>query len=464
MASDRSFRRGLLAGSVAVVSVLLGALLVSPAQAGWTVGRLASTAGSVSTGALAFSHTGTTTCAAGPAVAATTTCAGTITPASPTTAAGVVTGTDSIADSGTIQTSRLSQQVRAASCAPVKYDDAKGADPLLPRFAVGFQQGDGWGSSSATSLSAGAYAADAVGISSGASLLGSSYTVGVRFKVASGYSGGGGLISLASSPAAVASGTSPGPVAVWMDGAGKVHFRLAGTLGTSATGVSAASYNDGAWHTAVLSVAAVAVSTPTLWVDATSVGAVGLSALTGVAGYWHIGWADLSGISGAPAGTLTGSLSGAFVATSASSSSTVSTLRTAASATAYSAAVLALTGVQHLWMLADTGTTTYAGALPTTMSAPCGQVDVALSFTSPADSIAQQSLAALVAGGVKVVAAPGPGVTQTMTVSLTRDATWNSDVAGLHLYAPLTVTETTTPTSAWTLGFTWPSAAGAFLA
>ncbi|MGC4112631.1 MAG: hypothetical protein QM747_19835 [Nocardioides sp.] len=461
----RRSRRGLLAGSIAAVVALLGVVLVSPTEASWTQAQVGNSTDSAASGGLAFTHVGTATCSAGPAVASSTTCPGTVTPTSATSATAAVTGTDAITDNGTLPASRLSQKVQASSCAPVRYDNSKTAtDPLLPRFATAFQQSDGWGTTTATSLSSGAYATDPIGVT-GVSVLGSNWTIGIRFKVANGYTGGGGLISLAPSPSNATTGS--GPLELWMDNTGKLRYQVVGTLGLGTTsGVSSAAYNDGRWHTAVLTMGSVLISGVFLYVDGVqATSSLGLSALTGVAAYWHLGWADAGSLTGAPSSAaITGSLSGAFVTAAASSLTNLTAVNNAASASAYSTAVLALSNVGNLWMLGDPGTTTYAGTLPATMATPCAQVDVAFGFTSPTASIAQQSLAAFVAGGGGTVAAPGPGVTQTMTVSLTRDATWNGDVAGLHLYAPLTVTETTAPASTWSLAFTWPSAAGAFLA
>jgi hypothetical protein len=54
-------------------------------------------------------------------------------------------------------------------------------------------------------------------------------------------------------------------------------------------------------------------------------------------------------------------------------------------------------------------------------------------------------------------------MTQTMTVSLTRAGTYTTDIAGLRLYAPLTITEKTSAGS-WSLAFAWTTASGVFLA
>jgi hypothetical protein len=449
---------GLLAGTCLAALVVMSAL-TSVTQSSWTVAAVTNTGDTGATGSLAFTHVGTTSCAAGPAVSSTTTCIGSVVPTSPTPASGAVTGTDAITENGTIAAARLTQTVQAPSCVPVDFADTKtAADPMLARYTTAFQQTDKWGTSSAVGLSGSAYAADVTSATTTAPV-----SVGVWFKVANGYASGGGLISVATSPASAASVTSP--IGVWMNAAGKISVYVMGQGGQTSTVTTSGSYNDGAWHLAVLSVTS-GHSSPILYLDgvATTAGAFTPNVI-GVTGFWHVGWLDTTGLAGAPTSpTLTGSLSGAFVTSSAVSQANVTGLDGASSAATYSTAVLALTGVQHLWMLGDSGTTTYAGALPSPMTAPCSQVDVAFSFTNPTASIARQSLAAFANGTATGVALPGPGITQTMTVSVSRGATYDATIAGLHLYAPVTITEKTSPGGGWALSFAWPGAAGVFLA
>jgi hypothetical protein len=332
---------------------------------------------------------------------------------------------------------------------------------MLPRYATAFRQGDPWGSSGAISLTGpSAYAADVVATNTG-SLLGGNYAVGVWFKVASGYTSGGGLISMAAS--AVDGTSAAGSPMVWMDTAGKIRFRVSGTLGTSSSGVSAAAYNDGGWHFAVLSVASSIVSTPTLYVDgAAGVTSGGLTALTGGNAYWHLGWADFTGVSAPTSAYLTGSLAGAFVVGTSISSATRTSLYGSASANAYATAVLALTSISHLWTADDTGTTTYAGTLPTIgATSPCTMVDVAWSTTSPSGTVssAGTKLSAFANGTFHTVTAPAPAATQTSTITLSRDATWNAYVAGLRLYTPLEHRIQAAPAGGpWTRTFSWADA------
>lgn len=425
-------------------------------RSSWTSGVVHNPTNSGATSTLALTHTyPATSCSLAARVSGTVSCAGGLTPTSAATAGGVST-TDSIANVGTVPAGSTTSDFRATSCAPVRLADSQTAsDPMLPRYATSFGQTDPWGSGSAIALSGGAYASDVVATNTG-TLLGNSYSVGVWFKVANGYANGGALLGLAVS---ASDGTSAsGSPLLWMDNAGKIRFSVSGTLGTVSTGVSAAAYNDGAWHFAVLSVAAVLVSTPTLYVDnAAGVTGVGLSALTFGNAYWHAGWGDFTLVANAPTSAyLTGSLSGAFTTSTALSSANRSSLYAAASAGAYSTAVLGLSGLDHLWMLGDSGTTTYAGSLPVIgATSPCTMVDVTWTLANPAGTVsaAGTKLSALATGSWHTVPAPAPGATQTSTITVSRDATWNSYVAGLRLYTPLE--HRLTASSAWTATLSW---------
>jgi hypothetical protein len=325
---------------------------------------------------------------------------------------------------------------RGLSCGPAKLTDTiTAADPMLPRNTVAFSQSDPWGSTSALTMASGAYASDVVATNTG-TLLGSSYGLGVWFKVANGYAAGGPLMSLDTSP--IDGSSAAGTPMLWMDAAGKIHFRITGTLGTSTTGVSAAAYNDGSWHLVVLSVAAVVVSTPTMYVDsAAGVSGTGLAALSGGNAYWHLGWGDFTGVGSPPASTLPGSLAGAFSTTSTISSANRTTLFGTASAAAYSTAVQALSGASHLWLLGDSGTATYGGTLPVIgATSPCTMVDIGWTISAPA-----------------------PAATQTATLSAARDATWNAYIAGLRLVLPLEHRIQAAPSgSPWVQTFSWANA------
>lgn len=450
--------------ATAVAGLLAFALVTTGTRSGWTAAAVANSVDSAVTGTLAFSHTyGTTNCAAGPAVAATVTCGQSVLPTGPTVASPGTTAADTITNSGTLGPTRLSQSVSLPSCATVQLANSRAStDPMLPRYATTFQTSGptAWGANTSAVTLDGTrgYAADIAG-GTGGGLLGSTFAIGVWFKVPNGYTGGGGLLGLAASPT---NGTSAaGLPALWLDSQGHVRFAVAGTLGTTATGVSAATYNDGNWHLAVLSVSTLVLSVPTLYVDSTSVSAVGITLLTFATGYWHLGWDDFTGVANAPTSAyLNGSLSGAFVTAAAVNGNT---LYTQTSASAYATQ---LSGATYLWMLGDSGTATYGGSQPVIGStSPCTMVDLALTVTG-GTAVAGASLSAWMAHGAYAQTAPAAnGGTQTATAQTYRDSTYNSYVTGLYLYAPLRWTVTTTPAgSSWQLTFNWSTVAGLVVA
>lgn len=382
-----------------VAALVAAAVLATGTTAtlsGWTAAVVANPGSDAAAATLALAHAYPGgSCAITARGTGAVSCSGSLLPSAAVTVGGV-SATDTLTNNGTLSAARLVSEVRATSCGPVALANSRtAADPLLPRLGTAFGQTDPWGGSAAVTFSSGGYAADVVATSTG-TLLGSSYSLGVWFKVANGYAAGGPLMSLAASPVDGSSAASS-PM-LWMDTTGKIRFRLTGTLGTSSSGASVSSYNDGAWHLAVLSVAATLVSTPTLYVDAAAgVTGLGLSALTGGNAYWHLGWADFTGVAGAPAATLPGSLAGAFVTSSTVSSGTRSSLLGAATGSAYATLALGLAGSTHLWMLDDSGTSTHSGTLPVIgATSPCSMVDLAWSATTPAGTIS--------AGGTKLSA------------------------------------------------------------
>jgi hypothetical protein len=425
---------------------------------GWTTAAVANQTNNAADGTVAMTHTYPAgTCQTTARNAGALACNGSPLPSAQISAGGV-SAADSITNDGTLTASQLVSEFRAVSCGTVKLANTQTAtDPMLPRFATTFAQTDPWGGTGALALGTNAYAADVVATNT-ATLLGSSYSIGVWFKVANGYAAGGPLMSLDAS--STNSASAAGSPLLWMDTSGKIEYRVSGTLGTSASGTSAAAYNDGNWHFAVLSVAATLVSTPTLYVDgAGGVTGLGLAALTGGNAYWHLGWGDFTGVGSPPATTLAGSLAGAFVSASAVSSATRTSLYGAASAASYTTLVTGLSGATHLWMLNDTGTTTYSGTLPVLgATAPCTMADIAWSATTPSGTIASAAtvLNTFANGSWHAVTAPTSGTPQTSTITMSRDATWNAYVSGLRLYVPIEHRLQAAPSgSPWIRTFGW---------
>jgi hypothetical protein len=87
-------------------------------------------------------------------------------------------------------------------------------------------------------------------------------------------------------------------------------------------------------------------------------------------------------------------------------------------------------------------------------------VDVTWALSGPAGTVSSAGtlLSALADGTWHPVAAPAPGATQTSTITVSRDASWSSYVAGLRLHVPLE--HRLTASSAWTATLSWagPSA------
>jgi len=153
-----------------------------------------------------------------------------------------------------------------------------------------------------------------------------------------------------------------------------------------------------------------------------------------------------------------GSVSGAFVNSSAIlAPADVTTLNGSASSTAYRTTLVGLSGTASIWMLGDDGITTYAGALPSPMTDPCGQVNVSLAFTTPSATVASQTLNSFVAPGSnpRTIAAPTAGATQGLTINTTNAAGYSNDIAGLRLYVPMTFTYGTSPATGWTMAMRW---------
>ncbi|GAC1521443.1 MAG: hypothetical protein NVS3B1_05670 [Marmoricola sp.] len=456
-------------GITAVTVVCLGA---ASTQAAWPSGNVTNATSNVAAASLAFGHSyqsGTTcTLSVRTTTPATNPCNGTLGPTAQVPSSGSTTTTDSITNNGTLKASQLSATIGATSCAPVQYANAKtSTDPMLPRFFPAFQQSDRWSTTSATSFGSAntAYAAD-VTLSTVSGLLGSgNFSMGVWFKVANGYTSGGGLLTLDTSSYDAAS--AAGSPLLWMDNSGHVRFQLAATVG-SFSGTSTGAFNDGSWHFAVLTIAtALTITTATLYVDSSAApqaSASGLSLLTSGSGYWHLGWGDFSSVTGAPTSAhINGSLTGAFVRLTSTSASEFSSLSTAASASAYKAAALALSSISGVWMLDDTGTTTFTGTVPG-VTAPCGTVDIGMATTNPTSTpIATGTKLSSALSGPYSIGMPAPGATETLTVTTSRDASWVAAAAGLRLYAPIAYTVTSSPGTAWQGTFPWSTSAGVFV-
>lgn len=453
---------------VAMVALLAMFAIATPGTlGGWTSGSIENDTNSAGTGQLSFVHTYPTACSlTGPA--SSTACAGTI---AATTAAGTspASTTDTIADHSLLPSGQgLTEQVEAQSCAPVQQTNTRTAtNPMLPRYNTTFQAMDKWTGTNAVSLDGSTgYLADALsqtqpnpGIS-----LGSTYGLGVWFKTSS--SSGGPLFEIGDNPTNTAGGDDR---ILYLNASGTLTFIQNTTGAASAKTTTTKQYNDGQWHFAyvtlsVITVVLSAVSTTTLYVDddPAVTGGGALIGYTADTGYWHLGWAPTA-LTGLASPYLDGSLSN-FVVFNTANAPAAPTSTQRASQAAFT--TWASTATEH-WLLGDPGTTTYTAAIGYLTGGDACTMDTLGWTLGASTAVSTMTLRALVNAGwspTTPISAPTPGNTQTSTTSYARVASgYDTDVAGLHLYAPLAYRVTTSPHTAWSLTFTWPDATAAFI-
>lgn len=463
---------GLGAGIGAVVLVGLALLWTgtAPTRSAFPAASVTSTPGTVAAGSLAVAHAyrASGACAAGPRVDAATPCSGSVLPA------GVGSATDAVTNTGTSTDDGLVQEVTGTSCATVRLDNARTpTNPMLPRNNVGFGVAGPMGTTNAISLDgAGAHAASVTTdrlMGGDLTVLGAAYGEAVWFRTSS--TTGGAILSLGSSPTAVASTDDN---ALWINPDGTLSFVHAPV--TAGSGVPAGArttttgrYNDGGWHLVYVRMVIGTLNLTgqtTITVDGVQVGQSSPTAsYTSSTGYWHLGWAPPA-ITGLASAWFTGSLSNLVIfGTSPAPSAPTST--DLASQSAYTAWSSSTT---DRWVLGDTGTTTWSGAQPVIgTTSPCTMLSIAWSATSPAATVlAPTPLSVFVAGGPYPFAAdPGPGVTQTSTLTIATLPGYSSYVAGLRLLVPVTHrwrTPTVTGGTPWSLTFTWSGATAVVIA
>lgn len=463
---------------LAVALVALLALTVLWAGSGGTLSGFA--AGSITngtdsavSGSVAFTHTYSSSCSAGPRVSSVA-CGGVLASGLVPSSPAVTSFPDTITNNGNLAQSQLSQSVAAASCEPAQFaNSALASNPLLPRYGTTFNTSGGplGGIANPTldGANPGGYAAavSAESIPAPSLSLGASYGWGVWFKTSS--TAGGPLMGFDSN--ADNSAPTNADHIIYLDGSGHLGFGYAGNSNIVTTG-STNVYNNGAWHFAyarvvVTSLLILGTASVTLYVDGSNVASTsgislsGTGGLQSFTGYWHLGWAPLtsktygSGLSN----YFAGSLSNAIVLNTASAPAPPAT-----NPSTQSAFNTAFSSPTDQWVLTDTGTSTYTGTLPvvgagsgTTASGACKSLDLGWTFVSPAGTAtsASTSLFTLVTTGATSVSAPGAGATQTATLALAHDAAYNSYVAGLHLVVPMSSTVSVLPGNAWVLTFSW---------
>jgi hypothetical protein len=348
------------------------------------------------------------------------------------------------------------------------------ANPLLARYGTTFHTSggpmDSAGYVTLDGATPGGYATAVVqqaeqptgGLGSAGTVAG----VGVWFKASAGTTGP--LFSFSAS-ASNATGVNDDR-ALYLDSNGKLNLVWNTNGSKIGPSTNAGSLADGTWHFAYATFGGINVAIiglipqVTLWVDGAQVATtplISLSPLSSYNGYWHLGWAPtaVTGLATAYGGMSLSNL----VVINNSSAPAGNTIGKPATQAAFNTATSAST---EQWVLDDTGTTTFGGSLPASMTAPCSMVTVAWSTTSPASTVVTSStLTAFADSTWRSIGVPGPGVSQTSTITTSRAGGYNTDVAGLHLYVPISYRVQTLPLgSGWVQTFTWDAAAGAFLA
>jgi hypothetical protein len=459
-------------GLLVAAALLAATAATSDSRATWT-GAVANSADTAGAGTLAVTHTyGSGSCTSAPAgsvpYGTEIACPGSVAPTAAVPASGSVSGTDTIAYSGTLAAAQLTEQVRVESCGPVRFTNRITAtNPMLARYGTAFATSggpmDSAGYVTLDGADPGAYASSIVAQSQPQPLLslGQRYGLGIWFQTSS--SAGGPLFGFGDSPI---NATGQNDRILSMDAAGHLRFtyNLSGlNITTSAT------FNDGQWHYAYLTLSQVSVlfigliPSVTLYVDGTQVAQTGLVLLSGFSsysGYWHLGWSPLAGLPD----YFTGSLSNFAVLNTSPAPATMAAPATQA---AFNTAVSS--SVTEHWLLNDPGTTTYTGTLPVIGTTdPCSMVAGQWGFTNPtscawspqstsAACSTTSSLAQMVADSWRQVAAPEPSTSQTGTLSTSRGGTYNASyLPGLRLYMPLLFRSVTTVGS-WGNTFAWRS-------
>jgi hypothetical protein len=454
-----------------VGGVLTFCSLAAVTHSSWASGAVTNSVNSAATGSLAFTHTyaGGPTCSAGPG-ASSGACAGTLASGQVTGSSGL-TATDAITNNGNVASAALTQTVAVSSCEPVSFANTKTvANPLVDRYGTSFNQAappPGTGSV-AFDGSAG-YATSVVSQTqppTGALSVGTASGIGIWFKAASGTSG-----PLFSFGASASSGGGNADRVLYLNSSGQLTFVWNTGGSNSITTSTSGGFADAGWHFAYVTMGGITlvlatIPQVTLYVDGTQraqTPLISLTSYTPYSGYWHLAYAPTA-TTGLTTAYFGGSLSN-FVVFDGSSFPTATTNPTTSTTFATFAA-----NATEWWPLNDSGTTTFTGTLPvvgagngTTASAACQSVDLAWSFTSPSGhaTASASSLYAWVAtaGTTSAVGVPGPSATQSATLALTHDASYNSYVAGLHLWVPMTSTISVSPGAHWSLAFGWtPSA------
>lgn len=444
----------------ALVFLLAVGLLSTQAVSGFTA-SVRNTTNTVGTGTSFYTAAnGTTThCSSIPAGntvpnISTFSCTGALIPNVPAT--GNATQSETLTASGTAAFS--SAQLTANSCGAVQFaNTATANNPMLARGSLSFKQTGPFTDTSSAQFNG--TDTSAVDITSYAGLQ--TYSVGIWFNTTT---AGGALLGWSTSPA----NTAPSQYdrMLYFTSAGKLAYST--YSGGARTVTSANAYNDGKWHYAVATATSGNPnSTLTLYVDGVQTSTLTFAATASSeasTGYWRVGQAKSTTGDGYT-GTgqwFTGKLANFHVETAALTQTNVTALNAATTQTGFTSTLSSIGNLKEYWPLNDTGATTYTGTLPVIGTTnPCSAVRVtigtqttcvypAAASTCPTPS-ATYTLATLVNSGPQTLPTLSPGANQTLTITLTRDTTYNANYeTGLRLNVPITITQ-----NGFTQNFVW---------
>jgi hypothetical protein len=402
---------------------------------------------STASGTLAIAVTDSTGCSSTSAApGSTVNCSGSLFPATVPTSSST-TRSSTISRVGTLDAS--SAILQALGCGPAQFaDNGSTNSPLLARWATSFAVSGPLSGGAALGLDGSTGYAESTDAEDGSSAGLQTFSMGVWFKSSLTSNGRGSLLAFENAP--VGSAASASDRILSMDAQGHLVFSV--KTSSRATVSSSSTYLDSSWHL-VVATAKPATNTVTVSVDgqqtSNTVSSFSSAASTNP-GYFKLGLSATNTAVGVP-GYWPGQLADAFVVPAALTPAQVSALSSAAnnaSQAAFAAAVSALSPT-HFWPLTDDGTTMFTGTVPNLTGTPCGNVAARASVTSagvtscliPAASCAT-TWGTLATGSWSIPAATAAN-SQTLSLTVSRIASGfdTTDMPGLHILVPATVTE-----------------------
>lgn len=449
---------------VIAAAALLGLSQTTGTALGGFSAMLTNASNSTASGTMAITvadSTGCSSTSAGPGSAVS--CTGSLFPATvPSSSSGSRSST--ISRAGTVDAN--SATLRWLGCGPVQFADAGStASPLLARWNTSFAVAGPMSGSAALGLDGSTGYAESTAAEDGSSAGLQTFSMGIWFRSSiTGGSGNGRGSMLAFEDNPVGTTAVSSDRILSLDAQGHVVFSV--KTNSRLTVSSSQTYIDSAWHLAVASVKPASNSI-TLAVDGRQTSANSSSFKSAAStdpGYFKIGLSATNTAIGVP-GYWPGQLSDAFVIPSALSSAQLTALSSAtntASQTAFATAINAYSP-SHFWSLSDDGSASYAGTVPNLTGAPCNQVAARVSVTSGAvtNCLVPATNCTTTWGTISTGSVSVPPITatnQTLGVTLSRVASGfdSTDMPGLHLLIPATLTESR---GSFSCTLSWPTQA-----